>query len=352
MREFGFGIVGCGGISTAHANAIKSIPNARLIGGVDVVPERAEKLAAEHDCTAYKTMDELMAQDAVDVVCVCTPSGLHLDPCVAAAKAGKHVVCEKPIEVTLERADELIKACDDNGVKLCAIFPLRFSAVAAAIKGAIDAGRLGRVTVGDAYCKWWRSQEYYDSGDWRGTWEFDGGGACMNQGIHGIDLIQWFMGPAESVTAFTNTLVHERIEVEDTAVAAVRYKSGAMGVIECTTSVYPGMERKFEIHGEKGTIIATDQNLLKWEFAEEQPEDEELRQRFSPESVAGDQAASDPLSFGQSGHEAQIADFIKSLESGGEPTVDGREGRRAIEIITAIYRSARDGAPVQLPLKS
>jgi len=349
-KTYGFGIIGCGMISEFHAASIEDLPNARIIAAADFVEEKVRAFSEKHRCDAHSDYQDLVRRNDVDVVCVCTPSGAHLEPATAAAGAGKHVICEKPIEVTLERADALIKACDDNGVKLCAIFPLRFSPVARAVRQALDEGRFGRLTLGDCYCKWWRSQEYYDSGGWRGTWKLDGGGACMNQGIHGIDLLQWFMGPVETVVARTDILAHQRIEVEDTAVAILRYRNGAMGVIECATSVYPGLPRKIEIHGDRGTVIITDENIVKWEFAEARPQDEELRERFSPEKVKDSGASSDPSAFDYSTHREQIADFLSALETGAAPQVDGREGRKAIEIITGIYRSAQTGKPVKLPL--
>jgi len=349
-KKYGFGIIGCGMISEFHAASIKDLPNGRIVAAADSVEERAQAFARKHGCDAYSDYRDMLRRDDIHIVNVCTPSGAHLEPAVAAANAGKHVICEKPIEVTLERADALIHACDRNRVMLCAIFPLRFSPVARALKRAIEEGRFGRLTLGDCYCKWWRSQEYYDSGGWRGTWKLDGGGACMNQGIHGIDLVQWFMGPVETVFARTDTLAHKRIEVEDTAAAIVRYRNGAMGVIECATSVYPGLPRKIEIHGDRGTAIITDENIVKWEFAEPRPEDDELRNRFSPEKAKDSRASSDPSAFDYSTHREQIADFLRSLDTGTPPLVDGREGRKAIEIIIAMYRSAESGRPVALPL--
>jgi len=273
-----------------------------------------------------------------------------MEPSVAAAQAGKHVVCEKPIEVNLERTDAIIQACDDNDVKLCAIFPMRFQTITNALKKAVDAGRFGRLTLGDCYTKWWRSQEYYDTGGWRGTWKLDGGGACMNQSIHGIDLLQWIMGPADTLYAFTDCLAHERIEVEDTAVAAIRYKNGALGVIECATSVHSGEDRRIEIHGDRGTAIITDDKILKWQFDEEQPEDAELLEKYGPDSEADSGTASDPMAFSHATHREQIGDFLSALDQGVAPGVDGREGRKSIEIIVALYKSARTGQPVKLPL--
>ena len=350
MKIYGFGIIGCGMISEYHAAAIAEIPNAKLAAVSSRSEENRKKLMDKYGCEGTSDYNELVQRDDVDLVCVCTPSGAHLEPSEAAARAGKHVVVEKPIEVTLERADALIRACDENDVRLCAIFPSRFSGATQTLKAAIDEGRFGRITVGDCYNKWWRSQEYYDSGGWRGTMKLDGGGASMNQSIHAIDLIQWFMGPVESVSALTDCLVHERIEVEDTAIAALRYKSGAMGVLECTTSVYPGSARKIEIHGDRGTAILEDETFLQWQFADERPEDEQIRKRFGPGTGMARAGAADPRAMSHSNHREQFKDFLNVLETGGEPLVDGREGRKALEIILAIYRSAREGKTIRLPL--
>ena len=350
MKNYGFGIIGCGMISEFHAASIADIPNARIVAAADFVAEKVKTFAEKHNCESHSDYNEMLPRGDIDIVCVCTPSGAHLEPAVAAANAGKHIICEKPIEVTLERADAIINACDQNKVKLCPIFPIRFTEIFRAAKRAVDEGRFGRITLGDSYGKWWRSQDYYDSSGWRGTWKLDGGGACMNQGIHGIDMIQCLMGPVDTIVAYTDCLAHERVEVEDTAVAIVRYKSGAMGVIECATSVNPALPRKIEIHGDKGTIILTDDTVVKWEFAEEKPEDAELRDKFSPDKVSDSNASSDPGAFDYASHREQIADFIHALETGAPPTVDGREGRKAIEIIIAIYQSAKTGKPVTLPL--
>ena len=352
MKQFGFGIIGCGMISQVHAAAIADIPNARLVAAVDFVEDKVTAFAEKHGCEVCADTNEMLQRDDIDIVCVCTPSGAHMEPVQAAARAGKHVICEKPIEVTLDRADALINACDENHVRLCAMFPWRFNKAARTLKAAIAAGRFGRITIGDCYNKWWRSQEYYDQGGWRGTWELDGGGACMNQGIHAIDLLQWFMGPVDFLTAHSDCLARERIEVEDTAVAVVRYKNGAMGVIECATSVYPGETRRFEIHGNRGTAILEDASIVKWEFADPLPEDETIRKELGPEKATMHAGKSDPAAIKHINHRAQIEDFLTALASGGEPFVDGREARKALEIVMAIYQSASTGRTAQLPLSS
>ncbi len=351
MAEFGFGIVGCGMIAEYHARAIAEIPDARVVVAFDRNLDRAERIAAlvGPGCLAIADLDAMLAAPGLDVVSVCTPSGAHLDPAVRAARAGKHVVVEKPLEVTVPRVDAIIGACDAAGVRLCAIFPSRFSAANLALKGAIDRGRFGRLTLGDAHVKWWRGQDYYDSGRWRGTWDLDGGGALMNQAIHSVDLLLWLLGEVESVQAMAATLAHERIEVEDTALAILRFRSGALGVIEATTAAHPGLPRRIEIHGDAGSARVEGDDVTLWSFRDPEPEDAGM---LAPRAGSGPTGggAGDPRSIGHAGHRDQIADFLRAIEAGTPARVDGREGRKSVELIRAIYRAARTGAPVRLPL--
>src|SRR5215469_15565189 len=350
MATHGFGIIGCGMIAEYHTRAINEIPGARVVAAFS----RSESNGAKIDglaggCPIYDDLDAMLAHPGLDVVCVCTPSGAHLEPAVKAARAGKHVVVEKPLEITLPRCDAIIGACDESGVRLCTIFPSRFTPANIALKTAIDTGRFGRLTLGDTYVKWWRTQEYYDSGGWRGTWSLDGGGALMNQAIHNVDLLQWLMGDVATITALTATLAHERIEVEDTAVAALRFKNGALGVIEAATSAYPGLLKRTEIHGDRGSARVEQDDITLWEFQIKVPSDNEVFAAMAGQSgfKAG---ASDPRGITHIGHRDQLVDFLQAIDEGRPPLVDGREGRKSVEIIRAIYRSAESGAQVMLPL--
>ncbi len=347
----GFGLVGCGMISNFHAEALKHIRGAKLAACFDMVPASADRFAKEQDCTPYHDLAEMLADPDVDVVTICTPSGAHMEPAVAAANAGKHVVVEKPLEITLKKCDAIIRACEKNNVKLATIMPSRFSPANIALKEAIDEGRFGKLTLGDTYVKWWRTQEYYDSGGWRGTWALDGGGAYMNQAIHNVDLIYWLMGDVEEVAAVTGTLAHERIEVEDTGVAAIRYKNGAVGTITATTSAWPGLLKKTEIHGTEGSVIVEQDDVLMWEFAEKSRKDAAIRKKFARKSDNTGGAA-DPKAISYVGHMEQLKDFIKSIQTGSKPLVDGIEGRKSVEIILSIYKSSWTGKAVPLPLKS
>lgn len=347
----GFGIIGCGMIANFHQKAIENIRGAKLVACFDRVDKSAKRFAEEYGCLAYSDLDEFLANDEIDIVTICTPSGAHMEPAVAAAKAGKHVVVEKPLEITLKRCDAIINACRKAGVKLCTIMPSRFSPVNIALKEAIKAGRFGNLTLGDTFVKWWRTQEYYDGGGWRGTWALDGGGAYMNQAIHNVDLIYWFMGDVAEVAAVTDTLAHKRIEVEDVGVAAIRYANGAVGTISATTAAWPGLLKKTEIHGDAGSVIVEQDDLLMWEFEKKASKDNSIRKKFSKKAGTTG-GASDPKAISFEGHKKQFQDFIKAIETGGEPLVDGEEGRKSVEIILAIYKSSWTGKRVALPLKS
>jgi UDP-N-acetyl-2-amino-2-deoxyglucuronate dehydrogenase len=337
-------------IASFHLKALADIPGTKVVAMVDSVPAAIERFKAKHPeltCEFYPSLAPVLARRDVDIVIVSTPSGAHMDPAVAAAEAGKHVVVEKPLEITLERCDKIINACDKNKVKLCTIFPSRFGDANQTLKNAINAGRFGRLTLGETACKWWRTQAYYDQGGWRGTWALDGGGAMMNQAIHNVDLLSWMMGPVTHVSGFTAMLAHERIEVEDTAVACLRFQSGALGVIQTATSVHPGYPKTIAIHGDKGSAVIEQDDLLKWEFTPELPEDKGIRERFA-QKVGASGGSSDPSAISHVGHTKQLGDFVQAIQSGRPPMVDGREGRRAVEIILATYQSMKTGKVVEL----
>lgn len=345
----GFGIVGCGMISRFHYRAIQDTRGANLVACHSRSADSTEEFANETGSKPYGSLEEMLADPEVDAVAIATPSGAHMEPAVAAAKAGKHVIVEKPLEVTLKRCDNIIKACEDNKVKLATIFPSRFHEASLTMKKAIDAGRFGRLTLGDAYIKWYRTQQYYDSGAWRGTWKLDGGGALMNQAIHTVDLLQWLMGEVLEITAVADTLAHERIEVEDVAVATLRFASGALGVIEATTAAYPGYLKRVEIHGSAGSATLEEEDIKCWDFAKVRASDQKIRDAMA-QAKSGGGGAADPAAIGHHGHAKQFADFVRAIQKDGTPAVDGHEGRKAVEIILAIYKAAQSGKSVKLPL--
>ena len=264
--KLGFGIIGCGVIADFHANALFELSaDAEIIGVADVNYDAAEKFANRHRIRAYPDVAALLADKAVDVVCICTPSGYHADVVKQAAEAGKHIVVEKPMAITTEQLDAIVRCCEANGVMLTSIAQSRFSRSVIRTKNAVEEGLLGRIVTADIYMKYFRSQEYYDSGSWRGTKRLDGGGALMNQGIHGVDLLLYLAGPVKRVYARAKTLAR-KIEVEDTLSAVVDFASGAIGVIQATTSVYPGYPRRLEINGERGSIALEENSIAKWDI--------------------------------------------------------------------------------------
>jgi predicted dehydrogenase len=336
----GFGIVGTGVIAALHAAAIKTLPGARLAAVTDVVPGAAGTFAAARGCAAEPDLDALLARPDVDVVCVCVPSGLHAEIGVRAARAGKHLAVEKPVDVTLAAADRLIEAARDAGVALTVISQHRFDPGLIELKRLIGEGALGRLVLGEASTKWYRTQAYYDSAGWRGTWAMDGG-SLMNQGVHYVDLLRWCMGPVTEVTAVCATQAHQ-VEVEDTALALVRFASGAVGTIMSTTAAYPGFPQRLEITGTGGTVVVEDGRITRRALTGQ----DDHGRGGTGEASAG--AAADPAAIEVASHAAQLADLLAAVAGGREPVVGGQDGRDALEIICAVYESARTGRTVSL----
>lgn len=346
-RDVRFGIVGCGAIAPWHVNGIAGAKGASLVAVCDCIREKADKLAGGiGHIKVYTDYHEMLRDPDVDAVCICTPSGMHADMAVLAAKAGKHVLTEKPADITLENIDCMIAACRKANVKLGVIFQRRTSPLWRTIKETIESGGLGRVVLGDAYCKYFRGQGYYDSGEWRGTWQLDGGGALMNQGIHIIDMLRWIMGPVESVFAYTGHLVRN-IEVEDTAVATLKFTGGAFGVIEGTTSVTPGLDHRVEFHGETGTIRVEGERIVEWSV----PGVELcIGEGSGGVDIKAGTSASSPTVIDTEGHRLQIEDLADAIREDRAPIVTGEEARKAVEVVLSIYESAKTGMPVTLPL--
>jgi UDP-N-acetyl-2-amino-2-deoxyglucuronate dehydrogenase len=340
-RPLRFGIIGCGVIGPTHACCIQELPGAELTAACDIVPERAQKLAQDFDCEAYTDYQAMLQRPDLDIVCVCTPSGLHAAMGITAARAGKHVIVEKPIDISLPKVDALITACRQAGVKLCAISQHRFDPAVVELKAAIDSSRLGRINFAGAYTQWYRSQAYYDSGDWRGTWELEGGGALINQSIHYIDLMQYLAGPIESLQGYTASLAHERIAVEDTAAAVVKFRSGALGVIEGMTSAYPGFCARLEIFGSKGGVVIEDDRIKEWRLQDGEAYTGSLE---AGTSITG----SSSHDIWHHGHRRQIADMLEAVHCNRPPQVDGMEGRKPLEIVLAVYAATRTGETQRL----
>ena len=344
MQRYGFAIVGTGNIAQAHVEAVALLPNAFVAGVTSHAPEKARRFAERYGVRAYADLDEALADEAVQVVCVCTPSGAHLEPAVAAAEAGRHVVVEKPLEVTSQRAQAIVDAAEQAGVSLATIFMGRFADANRRLKALVDAGRLGRLLQADGYVKWYRSQEYYDSAAWRGTWALDGGGALMNQAIHQLDLLLWLMGPVDEVFAYAATLNHERLEVEDTLVAVLRYRNGALGTFTAATSLFPGRPKALDLHGTRGAIGVRDEEIVSYELPDLTDEERAAMQDSPAASVSGTFA--DPMAMSFENHRRQLEDFLRAIDEGTAPLVDGREGLRSVALVEAIYRSVREGRPI------
>jgi len=352
-------------IAHYHARAIAAAAGARLIGIASRNAETAQKLAAEAltflptepataranglVAAAVKTpiattdLAALLAHPEVDVVCIATPSGAHLEPALAAIAVGKHLVIEKPLEITTARIDQLLAAARAAAIVVAPIFQARFGKNAQHIKAALDAGRFGRIALASAYVKWFREPAYYRG--WKGTRDLDGGGAAMNQAIHGIDLLQWFAGMPNEVVGRTTRRVHTGIESEDTAVAALRYPSGALGTIEASTAAYPGWARRIEICGEYGSVALEDDALARWDFREQRPEDAAILAAAADSAMGS--GATNPSAISAEGHTRQIRDLVAHLRARREGRselprlgVEAHEARNAVSLICALYDSA------------
>ncbi len=341
MTRFGFGIVGAGVIAATHAQAIAQIPVARLVAVTDTSLDSAKRLADAHGCAAEADLDALLARDDVGIVTVCVPTGLHAEVGVAAAASGKHLIVEKPIDVTLEAADRLIGAARAAGVKLTVISQHRFDPGFAELRSLLDDGALGTPLLGEASTKWYRSQAYYDSGTWRGTWALDGG-SLMNQGVHYVDLLLACMGPVAEVTAISATQTHH-IEVEDVALALLRFRSGAVGTIVSSTSVFPGLAQRLEISGNQGTVVIEDGEIISRGLANEPPE-----ARTPDGQPEGQPAGASAPDIGIASHIAQVTDFVEAIEQDRDPSATGQDGRAVLEVVLAVYEAARERRTVKL----
>lgn len=343
MKELRFGIIGSGMIAEFHMNAIRAAGNMRVKGSFSIGPN-AVAFAEQNGITAYASLEAMLADPGIDAVTIATPSGFHGDSAVAAAKAGKHVLCEKPVEITPEKAKRVVDACVANNVILAPVFQSRYGAGARLIRKAIDAGRFGKVLLSSAKVKWFRPQSYYDAADWRGTWEVDGGGCLMNQSIHAIDLMTWFGGVPSGVFGYWATKTHD-IPVEDNAVGVVRFQGGVMGVIEASTSCAPGFPLEVSLSGERGSATLSADAITTWSFADDDPLDAEVAKLGSSLGSGG----SDPKGISIDGHVAVLRDMLRAVNGEKNDLVSGLEARHPIEIICGIYESAKTGCEIPLP---
>jgi len=354
MKKVRFGLVGCGFISPNHAWSISVLEDAELVAVMDIKEKAARKMGERFKVDWYTDYDSLLKRKDIDAIAIATPSGLHAELGIKAAQMGKHVIVEKPIATTLEQANSLIVECKKRKVKLAAIFQERFNAASQQLKKAADEGRFGVKFLGSAYMKWYRLQEYYDASDgWRGTWKYDGGGSLINQSIHTIDQLQWIMGPVRRVHGRIAVRAH-RIETEDVGVATLEFENGAFGVIEGTTSAYPGLFTRLEICGDKGAAVIENRVIKTWKFVEKREDDPKEQKVPEGETSAGHGSniglvEIDPIKGGIL-HKAQYDDFVRAIKEDRKPLVDGMEAKKALEIILAIYRSAQEKREIDLPL--
>jgi len=342
-KNFRVALVGCGRISNNHFEAFSRIDGLDLVSVCDTVESRAREAGEKWGVPAFTSLERMLSEVPSDVVVIATPSGMHPQHGIIAAKAGRHVVSEKPMAISLASADELVKACDDAGVHLFVVKQNRLNSTVQLVKRALDKGRFGRLFMANATVRWARPQEYYDQAPWRGTWEFDGG-AFMNQASHYVDLMQWFVGPVESVMAKTATMAR-RIEAEDSGAAVLKFRSGAIGVMEVTMLTFPkNYEGSITLMGEKGTVRigGTAVNRIEhWQFADYDDDDKLV-----------DAANTNPPSVYGFGHEPYYRNVLKVLRGEASPDTDGRAGRKSLELILGIYESAKTGREVPLPLRS
>ena len=358
-EKFRFGIIGCGVISPIHAAAINSLPDAKLVAVVDVTPEKAEKLAQQYQAKAYTDINEMLTNEQLDIVDICTPSGMHGEHAIMAMRAGCHVIVEHPMAITHERIAEMLEVQRATSRQLAVISQHRFDEASQQVKKLLEEKALGRLVLGNAAIPWWRSQQYYDSGAWRGTWALDGGGTLMNQSIHSIDILQWLMGRVKTIKAYTDTLVHT-METEDVAVAVLRFENGALGTISATTGAYPGVTTRIEVYGNQGSVIIENDQLAYVHLLHAEKEQvgayggganqvEYFKtQQAKQAEPAKQNTQSDPGALQCHTHALQIADMIAAIREQHAPLNDGEAARHPVEIILGIYDSARTGKEITL----
>ena len=337
------GVIGSGMIARVHAQAIQAMEGAKLFGFYCRDPRKAEELRQTYNCPVYTDLDALLSNQELDAVTIATPSGAHLEPIIEAARKGKHIICEKPLEISEKRIRQAEQVAREQGVLLGGIFNRRFNPAVEALKEAIDKKRFGTISLCEVQVKWFRDQAYYDSAAWRGTWKLDGGGVLMNQSIHTIDLLIYFMGMPKRLSASISTLTHENIEVEDTAVAILEFEHGVKGVIQASTSTYSsaGRPAELQISGDAGAVILKDEHFDLWDFKTSAPEDEQVRAELMTGSKMA-LGANDPKAITNLGHQLNFANFIAAIDGREALQVTTAEALKSVVVINAIYESARN----------
>ena len=340
MSKIGIGIIGTGSIVNTYKKCIDEMDDARLVALYTKSQSRAREATTTFGVPVLSDMDEFLGLPEIDLVCVCNESGRHGEAVKAAAALGKHILSEKPLEVTTEKIDEIIKVCKERKVILGCVLQNRCSSDYRMVEAAIKEGKLGRLLMGNAHINWYRSEEYYANSDWRGTLEFDGGAAFMNQGIHTIDLLTNVMGDVISVFGMIKTAVHD-IEGEDVGSAILNFSNGAIGNITAGTALYPGYPERLEFYGEKGSILMEGGKIVEWNVREMPSPNLESKDN-------GGSGAADPAAIGHQNHKIVIADMLQAIKQNRPPMVDGTEARKAVAVITAIYESSKKEKVVSL----
>lgn len=340
MEQIGVALIGCGMIAHIHMTALREISEAKICGVCECRSEVLLNFSNKYNIHSYQSYSKLLEDPEVNTVIITLPPGLHVEYAMKAVDAGKNIIIEKPFDTNIKKAQALIKKCREKKLRLSIIFQNRFTPSARKIKDTLDKGLLGKIILGDAYVKWYRSPEYYKSGPWRGTWDMEGGGALINQAIHTIDLLQWFMGGIKSLVGVVKTSIH-KIETEDLGLAIVEYNNNSIGIIEGSTAIVPGFKEKIEIHGEKGTIIFEGGNIKEWKvegFNEKNYVDEEKITYGETNSPA----------ISPVNHKAQLQEILQSIINNRDPMVNGEEGLKSLQIICGIYESSKKGKRIFL----
>ncbi len=339
MEKVRFGLIGTGNAGEIHAKSLTEMKNALLMGVAGRNSQKTFNFAKKFHCQSFSSVDELLSSD-IDAVCITTPSGTHAEFGVKAAQAGKHVMVEKPIDVNLKKADELIKACEKQKVKLGVISQRRFSQGVKMIMNVIQKGEMGEIGFAGAQVKWYRSQTYYDSADWRGRWDTDGGGALMNQSIHYVDLLRYFVGPIDEVFAYCKTMSH-KIEVEDVAVGSLKFKNGAIGLVEATTAAYPGFFSRIDVYGKYGSTALVDDEL-EYIYSVKGKNFHRARKRDEKSKTVSSPHVSYEL------HKKQLENFVDAILQDEEPLINGKEGRNTLAVVVSMYESCKIGKSVKV----
>ncbi|SFN90154.1 Gfo/Idh/MocA family protein [Salegentibacter flavus] len=338
--KLGFGIIGTGSIASHHVKSLEEIENCELVAVCSSTTERAKIASERFGVPAYSNIDNFLLREDLDIVSVCTQSGNHMEPIIAAAMAGKHIITEKPLEVSLKRANRIISVCKSQGVKLSVIFQNRFNPGYLQLKQIVQQGSLGKLILGNAYIKWYRQEDYYNKSNWKGTVKGDGGAALINQGIHTIDLLLDIMQDVQNVFGQVKTMVHD-IEGEDIGIALLNFKNGAMGTIEGGTSLYPGYEERLEIFGEYGSIIYEGGKIVNCDFKGKEDS------AIDPSKFSSS-GASNPMSVDYRLHKLQIEEMVDAIHNDREPLVNGETAIKSLELISAIYQSSKEKKLIDL----